>query len=1192
MDTNRLKRFATETRKMIRDGVARKLINLGFDMKGEAELFPQKLQGVTLYRGQQWEESFYDKWMALYEAIQKHGVNEVCEEVAYTWFNRLVAIRILQMNGFVDRVLLFDNPDIRVPHIVSEARQGRFPKMGDGDRIRLRGLLGDPGKTYEQFSLLITTFCHATPILQRCFGSINDYTELLLPEDILDEDKFVDKLNKTDFISEEDYKSTELLGWLYQFYIAERKADVFASFKSGHKAEADDIAPATQIFTPNWIVKYMVQNTLGRIYLDNNPHAELEGKMAYLVPQSDSALNDSSHIYTYSALEDLKVIDPACGSGHILLEAFDLLFDMYIDEYYSRREAIENIFAHNLLGIDLDTRAKQLATFALLLKACQKDDSFLTAEVMPRVLDVPKPHGLDKHALHQACLDFIGGYENVVADELAGNIEDMKDMDTLGSIMQFPLDDMRPMIATCYEQWIEDGLEDCPENVRRILPYVQVILALTDKYTCVIANPPYMGAGNMNSTLSEYVKTYYTEGKADLFSVFMMMGMERLQANGKMAQINMQSWMFLSSFEKLRNNFLQNYCIDNMLHLGAHTFDELSGEVVQNTAFVLTNAELDTDMEGMYYRLLDGKNCVDKEQLFLSHIYGNEDGKHIYYPNVAQNNFEKIPGCPVGYWLGANWGDTFAKYEPLGNSFAFKKGMSTGDNLRFTRNWNEVSYANIAFSCQSNEESLILSQKWYPINYGGTFRKWYGNQDSVANWMHDGEEMKANATILNKGGHWSRYITSTDCFFKEGLSWNAISSGDICVRYFGKGFIFCSASMCGYGDSIIPVIGLLNSKVSLDVLKVFAPTMNYGPLQVKRIPFIDKLDSCQPVVQENISLSKQDWDAHETSWDFEKNPLVILAQRGLKSGTDIAGTSLRMSDMVEQFKDEWTEKFMRLHANEEQLNREFIGIYGLQDELAPDVPLDEVTILQQGEKTIEDNKMVWHDDVIVKQFVSYAIGCIMGRYSIDCKGLVLANQGDCKEKFHQLVPDSRFEPDDDGVVPLMDENSPFSDNVVSRISDLVKTVFGNGTQAENLNYIEATLGKSLYDYMKKDFWKDHKKMYQKRPIYWLFSSKKGVFQCLAYMHRMDAYIVGKVRLKYLLPYIEWLKAKIEDLMVRQAELSSLERRQLREYNKWLDECREYDVRLHEVANQQICIDLDDGVVVNYTKYGDVLAKLK
>lgn len=1192
MDTNRLKRFATEARKMIRDGVARKLLNLGFDMQGEAEAFPQKLQGVTLFRGQKWEESFYDKWMALYGAIQKHGVNEVCEEVAYTWFNRLVAIRILQMNGFIDRVLLFDNPAIRVPHIVSEARQGRFPKMSDGERIRLRGLLGDAGKTYEQFALLITAFCHATPILQRCFGSINDYTELLLPDDILDEGKFVDKLNKTDFISEEDYKTTELLGWLYQFYIAERKADVFASFKSGHKAEADDIAPATQIFTPNWIVKYMVQNTLGRIYLDNNPHVELEEKMTYLVPQSDSALNDDSHIYTYSALEDLKVIDPACGSGHILLEAFDLLFDMYIDEYYSRREAIENIFAHNLVGIDLDTRAKQLATFALLLKACQKDDSFLSAEVMPRVMDVPKPHGLDKYALHQACLDFIGGYEDVVAEELTGNIEEMKDMDTLGSIMRFPLDDMRPMIATCYEQWMEEDMGNCPENVRRILPYIQVMLALTDQYSCVIANPPYMGAGNMNSTLSEYVKTYYAEGKADLFSVFMLMGMERLQANGKMAQINMQSWMFLSSFEKLRNHFLQDYCIDNMLHLGARTFDELSGEVVQNTAFVLTNAEADDKTQGMYYRLVDGKNCADKERLLLSNIYRNEDGNHIYYPNVAQNNFEKIPGCPVGYWLGANWGETFAKYEPLGNSFTFKKGMSTGDNLRFTRNWNEVSYANIAFTCKSNEESLSLSQKWYPINYGGTFRKWYGNQDSVANWMHDGEEMKANATILNKGGHWSRYITSTDRFFKEGLSWNAISSGDICVRYFDKGFIFCSASMCGYGNSILPVIGLLNSKVSIDVLKVFAPTMNYGPLQVKKIPFINKLDSCQPVVQENISLSKQDWDAHETSWDFEQNPLVALAQQSSETGIDIAGKSIHMSDMVSRFKDEWTEKFMQLHANEEELNKQFIDIYGLQDELTPDVPLEEITILQQGEKTIEDNKMVWHDDVMVRQFVSYAIGCIMGRYSIDRKRLVLANQGDGIEVYHKLVPDSRFEPDDDGIVPLMGENSPFSDNAVSRISEMVKVVFGSESQTENLNYIEATLGKSLSDYLQKDFWKDHKKMYQKRPVYWLFASKKGAFQCLVYMHRMDAYVVGKVRTKYLLPYIEWLKAKIEELMIRQAELSSLERRQLRDYNKWLDECREYDVRLHEVANQQISIDLDDGVVVNYAKYGDVLAKLK
>lgn len=1192
MDTNRLKRFATEARKMIRDGVARKLINLGFDMKGEAELFPQKLQGVTLYRGQQWEESFYDKWMALYEAIQKHGVNEVCEEVAYTWFNRLVAIRILQMNGFIDRVLLFDNPDIRVPHIVSEARQGRFPKMGDGDRIRLRGLLGDPGKTYEQFALLITAFCHATPILQRCFGSINDYTELLLPEDILDEDKFVDKLNKTDFISEEDYKSTELLGWLYQFYIAERKADVFASFKSGHKAEADDIAPATQIFTPNWIVKYMVQNTLGRIYLDNNPHAELEGKMAYLVPQSDSVLNDSSHIYTYSALEDLKVIDPACGSGHILLEAFDLLFDMYIDEYYSRREAIENIFAHNLVGIDLDTRAKQLATFALLLKACQKDDSFLTAEVMPMVMDVPKPHGLDKHALHQACLDFIGGYEDVVAEELAGNIEDMKDMDTLGSIIQFPLDDMRPMIATCYEQWMEEDMEDCPENVRRILPYIQVMLALTDQYTCVIANPPYMGAGNMNSTLSEYVKTYYAEGKADLFSVFMLMGMERLQANGKMAQINMQSWMFLSSFEKLRNSFLQDYSIDNMLHLGARTFDELSGEVVQNTAFVLTNAEADENTQGMYYRLVDGKDCADKERLFLSHIYENEDGNHIYYPNVAQNNFEKIPGCPIGYWFKKAFLGLFDSIM-IGDICEGKNGITTSDNDYFLRMWQEVSFEQIRFD--KTLGTLEDCDKWIPYNKAGGKRRWYGNLDFVINWLNKGQEIKE---LRDEKGKKLASVRNESYYFKEQVSWSDIKSNGTSFRYYPAGMIFDASANSAYSEKTLdmyPILAIANSKIMDMFAEFYNPGIHFKIGNFYNVPYplsSEKKEKTGLKAAENVLISKQDWDAHETSWDFEQNPLVALAQQSSETGIDIAGKSIHMSDMLSRFKDEWTAKFMQLHANEEELNKQFIDIYGLQDELTPDVPLDEITILQQGEKSIEGNKMVWHDDVIVKQLVSYAIGCIMGRYSIDHKGLILANQGDGLEEYHQLVPESRFEPDDDGIVPLMGENSPFSDNAVNRISEMVKVVFGSDSQTENLNYIEATLGKSLSDYLQKDFWKDHKKMYQKRPIYWLFASTKGAFQCMVYMHRMDAYVVGKVRIKYLLPYIEWLKAKIEELMVRQAELSSLERRQLRDYNKWLDECREYDVRLHEVANQQISIDLDDGVVVNYAKYGDVLAKLK
>lgn len=967
MDTNKLKRFATEARNKIRQGVVHKLLTLGFNARGEADEFPRKLQGSTLFHGQQLEESFYDQWIALYEAIQKHGLKAVYEEVAYTWFNRFVAIRILQMNGFIDRVLVFDNPDIRVPHIVTEARQGRFPVLTTSEQLRLRNIITDPTKTYEQFVILITAFCHATPILNRCFGSINDYTELLLPNDVLEEGGFVDMLNHTEFITETDYKTTELLGWLYQFYISERKDEVFAAFKKGQKAEAEDIAPATQIFTPNWIVKYMVQNTLGRIYLDNNPSSALEEQMPYLVAKAEGT---EEAIYRYERLEDLRVIDPACGSGHILLEAFDLLYAMYLDEFYSREEAIKAIFAHNLVGIDLDTRARQLATFALLLKACQRDDRFLDAHCLPQVLDMPagnRDTWRDTLGHFDCCYGLTSSQSP--CEEIDAAFQLLEQAPNLGSTMKFAISERTRVYlqerVACYEAK--------PQFSQDFEPLVQgfrLILALTDRYAAVIANPPYMGSGKMNEVLSEYVKKNYAEGKGDLFSVFMQVAESMLEPNGKYGMINMQSWMFLSSFEKLRTHILSQLHIDSMLHLGPQTFDELSGEVVQNTAFVISKHQ-PLEEGGTYYRLVDGNNCREKEELFLAHRCNNEDGNRIYYPNVSQKNFEKIPGSPIGYWLGSNWGNIFNNYVSLGNKFAFKKGMSTGDNARFIRGWSEVSLEDIIFKCSSNEESLSFTQKWYPINYGGTYRKWYGNQHSVANWLHNGEEMKSNATILNNGGHWSRYITSTDYFFRPGLSWNAISSGNICVRYFADGFIFCSASMCGYGESIKPVIGLLNSKVATDILKVLAPTMNYGPLQVKEIPYIEKIKEYTPTIEHNIDIAKSDWDAHETSWDFQRNELLTIdaetyadniqyqiekheKETGEKICIDPAAPELgSLAWRMEQYKLKWEKLFMQLHANEEELNRQFIDIYGLQDELTPDVPLDEVTILQQGEISIE-----------------------------------------------------------------------------------------------------------------------------------------------------------------------------------------------------------------------------------------------
>lgn len=656
MDTNRIKRFATEARNILKAGIAAKITTLGFDKNGNVaeENKPQLMQGGSLWNEQLQTEGFYHQWMSLYNRIQQIGIIDVYEEAAYTWFNRLCAIRILQKNNLCGPVLAYADA-ARTPIIVDEARQGRIPQMEEDMRQRLVELLDDDTKVTEQFAILITAWCHDNPIINKCFGSIADYTELLLPNNILAEGGFVDLLNHTEFITDEDFQSPELIGWLYQFYISERKDEVYA--KNG-KFETDEIPAATQIFTPNWIVKYMVQNTVGRIYLDNNPYeTQLQKKWQYLVEPSKKPSNDT--ILKYNELEDLKVADLACGSGHILNECFDLLYDLYIAEGYGRGEAVENIFSHNLTGIDLDTRAKQLSQFALLLKACQKDAGFADAHCMPKVLDMPKPYDAESVSLglDSACLKFMGGYETIAGEMLEQDMELLMDANDLGSIMKFNDDeDYLAMLRNYYEDWTEEGIDDCPDEIKALIPGVQVILALTEKYHAFVMNPPYMGSKNMNGVLSKYVKDEYKDSKADLFSVFMQMGMEHLVDGGKMAQINMQSWMFLSSFEKLRTQFLKDYNIDNMLHLGPRTFDELSGEVVQNTAFVLSKHE-PTSQDGVYYRLVDGKNCADKERLFLEAKQGdgtaiiNSKLYTINYQNVEQKNFEKIPDAPIGYWV-------------------------------------------------------------------------------------------------------------------------------------------------------------------------------------------------------------------------------------------------------------------------------------------------------------------------------------------------------------------------------------------------------------------------------------------------------------------------------------------------------------------------------------------------------------
>ena len=966
MDTNKLKRFATEARNKIRQGVVHKLLTLGFNARGEADEFPRKLQGSTLFRGQQLEESFYDQWIALYEAIQKHGLKAVYEEVAYTWFNRFVAIRILQMNGFIDRVLVFDNPDIRVPHIVTEARQGRFPVLTTSEQLRLRNIITDPTKTYEQFVILITAFCHATPILNRCFGSINDYTELLLPNDVLEEGGFVDMLNHTEFITETDYKTTELLGWLYQFYISERKDEVFAAFKKGQKAEAEDIAPATQIFTPNWIVKYMVENTLGRIYLDNNPGSALEEQMPYLVAKAEG---NEEAIYRYEQLEDLRVIDPACGSGHILLEAFDLLYAMYLDEFYSREEAIKAIFAHNLVGIDLDTRARQLATFALLLKACQRDDRFLDAHCLPRVLDMPagnRDTWRDTRGHFDCCYGLTSSQSP--CEEIDAAFQLLEQAPNLGSTMKFAISERTRVYlqerVACYE-----AKPQCSQDFEPLVQGFRLILALTDRYAAVIANPPYMGSGKMNEVLSEYVKKNYAEGKGDLFSVFMQVAESMLEPNGKYGMINMQSWMFLSSFEKLRTHILSQLHIDSMLHLGPQTFDELSGEVVQNTAFVISKHQ-PLEEGGTYYRLVDGNNCREKEELFLAHRCNNEDGNRIYYPNVSQKNFEKIPGGPVGYWVSPKIQEIFASNLALSEVVKPLTGLQTSDNARFLRLWFEVCQSRIGFGFKNAASAARSQKKWFYYNKGGTTRKWFGNHELVINWFNDGKEIKSIKGPV---------IRNPDYYFKQSISWSLTSSIGCAFRYNPDAAIFDvnGMSMFPYNeDSTFYLLAIINTKVYRTFAKLINPTLALQCGDVIKFPYPIKMDlnkqfNIGEIGKCNYNISRADWDAHETSWDFQRNELLTIdeatyadniqyqiekheKETGEKICIDPAAPELgSLAWRIEQYKLKWEKLFMQLHANEEELNRQFIDIYGLQDELTPDVPLDEVTILQQGEISIE-----------------------------------------------------------------------------------------------------------------------------------------------------------------------------------------------------------------------------------------------
>lgn len=989
MDTNRIKRFATEARNILKAGIAAKITTLGFDKNGNVaeENKPQLMQGGSLWNEQLQTEGFYYQWMSLYNRIQQKGINEVYEEAAYTWFNRLCAIRILQKNNLCSPVLAYADA-ARTPVIVDEARQGRIPQMflspdnggnegGEELRQRLVELLDDDTKVTEQFAILITAWCHDNPIINQCFGSIADYTELLLPNNILAEGGFVDMLNHTEFITDEDFQSPELIGWLYQFYISERKDEVFA--KKG-KFEADEIPAATQIFTPNWIVKYMVQNTVGRIYLDNNPYeTQLQKKWHYLVEPSEKPSDRYS--LKYNELTDLKVADLACGSGHILNECFDLFYDLYIAEGYGRGEAVENIFSHNLTGIDLDTRAKQLSQFALLLKACQKDAGFADAHCLPNVLTMPV---CDSYTVKDILGHFVCAYQldwaNVDRKELEDAFDLMKDADSLGSIMRFEISqDTREHLIEAVNAY--DAEPKYTEAFKNLIDGFRLILALTENYHALVMNPPYMGGGNMNGVLSKYVKDNYKNGKADLATVFVEMMGQRTSANGSYAFIIPPSWMFLSTFEGLRKNIIENQSIESLLHLSRGVFGADFGA----SSAVIKNSH-NEDAYGTYFRLVE-RTFQEFEQSHLRMLFEqtlanhdfkynfkeytkdvtelpySEDGKHIYYPNVEQMNFEKIPGSPIGYWVSEKTLPVF-KENRINELSPTNRGLQSGNVELFSKNWYEVGYNNI--ECSKDIEFIINHSKckWFKFTNGGAGRKWYGNLDYVVNWKNNGQEIKATGKAI---------IPNEHLYFQQNIGYNRVTSNGLKVRMHEQG-ILCgdNTPFSPFNENSEYILGLLNCNVANYMMKIFNPSLAAQSGSVRMIPVkILRLDEIKNIVNNNISISRSDWDAHEASWDFQRNELLSIDTSTYTENIDykiekhfeetgehisISPAAPKLGSLewrMEQYKTKWERKFMQLHKNEEELNRQFIDIYGLQDELTPDVPLNEITILQQGEISIE-----------------------------------------------------------------------------------------------------------------------------------------------------------------------------------------------------------------------------------------------
>ena len=1103
----------------------------------------------------------------------------------------------MEVNGYLPshvRVFTDENNAFK-PQILAEALHLELDKL-DKDKVYA---LKETEQTEELYKYLLIVQCNAlNGILPGIFQTIADYTELLLPDNLLREGSVIEQMISQ--IPEDNWQdAVQIIGWLYQYYNSEKKDDVFAALKKNVKITKENIPAATQLFTPDWIVRYMVENSLGRLWVEGHPDAKAqllptpEEQAAYTAgnrdpedtkwhyyleeaqqePQVQAQLSEISKQYADLTPEQIKVIDPCCGSGHILAYLFDVLMQIYENYGYTPRDAVASILQNNLYGLDIDDRAAQLAYFAVMMKAVRYDKRFLKRKDEDGEPDVPQPHVYaieESNRIEKPDVEYFCNGKPSLTDAMHTILTQLYDAKEYGSILTIPPQDWDALYARFDE--VADESSFHRESIRKnLLPLVRVAQTLAQKYDVVVTNPPYMGASNMNSDLSEYVKKYYPDSKSDLFAVFIEVCSRMAKQNGYQAMITQHAWMFLSSFEKLREKMMLTETV-SMAHLGARAFEEIGGEVVQTTSFVRVRTHID-NYKGVYCRLIEPTTQQGKEEMFLA-------GKNRYTAN--QDNFAKIPGSSVAYWLSRNSLVNFDKVflENFANS---REGVTTGCNDQFLRLWYEVAFGNIGWNAKAANDTINCNFKWYKQMKGGDFRRWYGNREYVIDWENNGDRIQHFAD--EKTGRIRSHNYNLDYNFHEMLTWTNISTGKFSLRYVEEGFVFdtTSSAMFLSHRNVFYVLALMNSCVAQNYLSVLCPTLKYQPGNVVKVPYIEKSKGdVEELSKKCVALSKDDWDSFETSWDFTRHPFIKAITK-YPNMMDIG--NIYLAECYDIWAGECEERFEKLKANEEELNRIFIDIYGLQDELTPEVEDKDVTVRKAD---------LGRD---VRSFISYAVGCMFGRYSPTYDGLAYAG-GTWDDGKYNI-----YKPDADGIIPICDDEY-FEDDMMGRFVEFVRVVYGDGSLEDNLRFIANALGgkgqpkEVIRNYFLNDFYADHCKIYQKRPIYWLFDSgKKNGFKCLIYLHRYQPDTIARIRTDYVHEQQARYRTAIEGLEKQVAAATSTSERvkltkQLNKVQAQDTELHQYEEKVHALADQMIKIDLDDGVKHNYEIFKDVLAKIK